>query len=93
MTIRVPADSRTYSNTLERLRGLSTKVVEESVSSQDVTEEFVDLESSLRNLRATEARLLALLERAQKVEEVITVQRELTNVRGQIEKIEGRRTL
>lgn len=92
MTIRVPADSRTYSTTLERLRGLSTKVVDESVSSQDVTEEFVDLESSLRNLRATEARLLTLLDRAQKVEEVITVQRELTNVRGQIERIEGRRT-
>jgi len=91
VTLRVPADQRTYGATLERLRSIATRVDDESVSSQDVTEEYVDLESSLRNLQATEARLLSILERASKIEDVIAVQRELTNVRGQIERIEGRR--
>jgi hypothetical protein len=58
-----------------------------------VTEEFVDLESNLRNLQAAEVRLVGLMERAQKVDEVIAVQRERTNVRSQIERIEGRRRL
>jgi hypothetical protein len=91
VVLRIPADQRTYNSTMEQLRRLAVRVPEESLSSQDVTEEFVDLESNLRNLQATEARLISLMERAQKVEEVIAVQRELTNVRGQIERIEGRR--
>ena len=91
VVLRIPADQRTYNSTMEQLRKLAVRVPEESLASQDVTEEFVDLESNLRNLQATESRLVSLMERAQKVDEVITVQRELTNVRGQIERIEGRR--
>jgi hypothetical protein len=91
MMLRIPADQRTYNSTMEQLRKLAVRVPEESLSSQDVTEEFVDLESTLRNLQATEARLVSLMERAQKVDEVMAVQREITNVRGQIERIEGRR--
>jgi hypothetical protein len=91
VVLRIPADQRTYNSTMERLRKLAVRVPEESLSSQDVTEEFVDLDSNLRNLQVTEARLISLIERAQRVDEVIAVQRELTNVRGQIERIEGRR--
>jgi hypothetical protein len=91
VVLRIPADQRTYNSTMEQLRKLAVRVPEESLSSQDVTEEFVDLESNLRNLQVTETRLVSLMERAQKVDEVIAVQRELTNVRGQIERIEGRR--
>ena len=91
VVIRIPADQRTYSSTMEQLRKLAVGVPEESLTSQDVNEEFVDLESNLRNLQATEARLVGIMERAQKVDEVIAVQRELTSIRGQIERIEGRR--
>jgi hypothetical protein len=91
VVLRIPADQRTYNTAMEQLRRLAVRVGEESLSSQDVTEEFVDLESNIRNLQATEVRLVGLMERAQKVDEVIAVQRELTNVRGQIERIEGRR--
>ena len=91
MTVRVPADSANVQTTLERLRGIAGKVVDEQAQAQDITEEHVDLESRLRNLRATEDSLLALLAKAQRVEDLIQIQRELTNVRGQIEQIQGRK--
>lgn len=89
LTLRVPAES--LSLALADLRGLARKVTDEARTSQDVTEEFTDVESNLRNLRATEAQLLALLERANAVNEVLAIQRELTGIRGQIERLEGRR--
>jgi hypothetical protein len=91
VTLRVPADSATYQLTLERLRGLAEKVVDEQAQAQDITEEYVDLESRLRNLRASEESLLALLSRAQRIEDILAIQKELTNVRGQIEQIQGRK--
>ncbi len=91
MTLRVPADPATYQATLDRLRGLAERVVDEQAQAQDVTEEYVDIESRLRNLRATEESLLALLSKAQRIEDIINIQRELTNVRGQIEQIQGRK--
>ena len=91
MTLRVPANPATYQATLDRLRGLAERVVDEQAQAQDVTEEYVDIESRLRNLRATEESLLALLTKAQRIEDIINIQRELTNVRGQIEQIQGRK--
>jgi Domain of unknown function (DUF4349) len=91
LTLRVPADPATYQATLEQLRGLAERVVDEQSQAQDVTEEYVDLESRMRNLQASEQALLAVLAKAQRVEDIIQVQRELTNVRGQIEQIQGRK--
>ena len=91
VTLRVPADPTTYQLTLERLRGLAERVVDEQSQAQDVTEEYVDLESRMRNLQASETALLAVLAKATRVEDIIAVQRELTNVRGQIEQIQGRK--
>ena len=91
VTVRVAADPATYQATLERLRAVAEKVTDEQVQSQDVTEEYVDLDSRLRNLRATEDSLVALLGRAQRVEDILQIQRELTQVRGQIEQVQGRR--
>jgi hypothetical protein len=91
VTLRVPTDPATYQATLERLRALAQRVVEEQDKAQDVTEEYVDLDSRLRSLRASETSLLGLYQKAERLEDVFAVQRELTTVRGQIEQIEGRR--
>jgi hypothetical protein len=91
MTLRVPADPATYQATLERLRGLADRVVDEQSQAQDVTEEYVDIDARLRTLKASEENLLQLLARAQKVEDNLQIQRELTNVRTQIEQIQGRK--
>ncbi len=88
VVISVPAQE--FENVLDELRALPGKVTTDSVSGQDVTEEFVDLESRERNLLAAEASLLKLYERAESVEDTLVVERELTNVRGQIEQAQGR---
>jgi len=88
ITIRVPSER--FEEAFARLRQLAAAVPYETTTARDVTEEYVDLEAQLSNLLATEAQYLALLERAENVEEMLMVQRELSNVREQIERIEGR---
>src|SRR6185437_12892729 len=88
LTIQVRSD--TVDSTLSALRALG-KVNSESSGSQDVTEEYVDLDSNLRNLQASEAAILKLMDKATRIEDVLSLQRELTNVRSQIERIQGRK--
>ena len=88
ISIRVPAER--FDEAFDRLRQIAVDVPRESTESQDVTEEYTDLEAQLRNLEATEAQYLALLEKAETVEDILAVQRELSNVRGEIERIKGR---
>jgi hypothetical protein len=88
ITIRVPSEK--FDEAFARLRQLAIGVPYETTTAKDVTEEYADLDAQLSNLLATEAQYLALLERAENVEEVLTVQREVSKVRGQIEQIEGR---
>jgi hypothetical protein len=88
ISIRVPADR--FDEAFERLRKLAVKVTNKSTDSQDVTEEYSDLQAQLRNLEATEAQYLELLKKAETVEDILAVQRELSNVRRQIEQIKGR---
>ena len=86
--IRVPFEK--FEEAFDRLRQLATAVPYETTTAMDVTEEYVDLEAQLSNLRATEAQYLVLMEKAETVEEMLMVQRELSKVRGEIEQIEGR---
>jgi len=92
LTIRVPADS--FDAAMERLGAMAVRVESRSVSTEDVTEEYTDLDSRLRNLEATEKELLELLtevrEKTRKAEDVLAVHRELMNIRGQIEQVKGR---
>jgi hypothetical protein len=88
MSFRVPSNNLEV--TLSRVRDISERVERENRSSQDVTTEFVDIEARLGNLRAAEQQLMVLFERSGKVSDVLEVQRELTNMRGQIESLQGR---
>jgi hypothetical protein len=88
LILSVPSEE--FERVLDELRGLGEKVTTDTVSGQDVTEEYVDLESRERNLRATEESLLGLYNKAGSVEEALSIQRELTNVRGEIELVQGR---
>jgi len=86
--IRVPSEK--FEEAFAGLRQLAIAVPYETTTAEDVTEEYVDLEAQLSNLLATEAQYLALLEKAENVEEMLMVQKELSKVRGEIERIEGR---
>jgi hypothetical protein len=89
LTLQVRSDSADAA--MSDLRGLG-KVTSESSGSQDVTDEYVDLDSNLRNLQASEAAILKLMDKATQIQDVLSLQRELTQVRGQIERIQGRKT-
>ena len=88
ITIRVLAEK--YDQAMVALRGLAISVISESTSTQDVTEEYVDLGSRVKNLEATEAQLLKVMETAATTEKYFKIQRELTTVQGEIEQIRGR---
>ncbi len=88
ITIRVPSEDFNYAMSV--LRSMAVEVNSETTSSQDVTEEYVDLEATLRNLEATEVQLLKLMEKAVKVEDILNVQRELSRVQQDIERTKGR---
>ena len=88
LVLSVPSEE--FEGVLDELRGLGEKVTTDSISGQDVTDEYVDLKSRERNLQAAEESLLRLYDRAENVAEALSIQRELTGVRGEIEMVQGR---
>ena len=87
ITIGVPVAQ--FEHTLSRLRGLAVQVLDESATGEDVTNQFVDLQSQLTNLEATRERIKAFLEQAKTVDEALRINQELSNVESQIEQIKG----
>ncbi len=85
--IRVPANQ--FDASMGQLDPLG-KVLSKQVSTQDVTEEFVDTDARSRNLKATEARLVDHLNRAGKLEDILRIEQEVTRVRQEIEQLDGR---
>jgi len=88
ISIRIPAGS--FNDVMQKLRALAVKVTYENTNSQDVTEQYMDLEAQLKNYQATEAQYLELLKKADNVKDILEVQRELSNVRGNIERVKGK---
>ena len=88
IAIRVPA--ATLNQIIKRLERIAIDVESMALSSQDVTDEYVDSQSRLTSLRATEAVLLNLLSQANKVEDALKVQNEIAQVQLQIEEMQGR---
>ena len=88
ITFRVPAER--FDEALSGVQGLAKKVLARTVSGDDVTEEFVDLESRLKNLNATRDRLQSFLDKATTVEDALNVNQSLSEIQGQIEQIRGR---
>lgn len=87
-TIRVPADQ--FEVLIEGLEKLAEKVESKSIQSRDVTEEFIDVETRLKTKTAIEVRYRELLKQAHTVEDILAIERELGNVRQEIESTEGR---
>lgn len=89
VTVRVPAER--YREALARIEGLAVRVEHRSEHSQDVTEEYVDLDARLHNLRVAEAKLQEIMDQATRTEDVLRVYQELVRIREQIEVLEGRK--
>ncbi|MDE2837154.1 MAG: DUF4349 domain-containing protein [Chloroflexota bacterium] len=88
IAIRVPAASLDQAR--DMIERAARDVVTSTVTSDDVTDQYVDTQSRLNSLRATEARLLGFLEQTQNVEEALKVQSELSSIQLQIEEMQGR---
>jgi hypothetical protein len=88
ITLGVPVQE--FEKVLSKLRGLAIKVVDETAAGDDVTDQYVDLQSQLTNLEATRARIQEFLKDAKTVDEALRINQELANIEGQIEQIKGR---
>lgn len=89
MTVRVPADR--FSGALDEIRDVASLVLSESIKGEDVTEEFIDVEARIKTQKALEQQYMEIMKRAYSVEDALYVQSELAAVRGEIEKVEGRK--
>jgi hypothetical protein len=88
LTIRVPAER--FEEAMAHLRDLALEVNRESASSEDVTAQYVDLESRLRHLEAKEVQLLDFLDRAEDTEAVLAVYEHLAETQADIEQVKGK---
>ena len=87
ITVRVPEDK--FDLAIKDIKKLATKVTSESVNSSDVSAQYVDLESSLKNMKAEEAQYRDIMSRAVKIQDVLDVSSRLADVRGRIERTQG----
>jgi len=89
LVVRVPAIQ--FGPTLTEIKELASNVTQESVTGQDVTEEYIDLEARLKTQKALELQFLEIMKQAKKVGDALEVQRQTADVRTEIEKLEGRK--
>ncbi len=89
ISIRIVNTADNFARAQAEIDGIGN-VVSRKISGQDVTDDYVDLQSRLRNAPAEEAQLLELMQKAQTVDEILMVQSRLSDIRSQIEQIQGR---
>jgi len=87
VTIRVP--SNTFEATISAIKDIAVRVDRESVTGQDVTEQYTDTEARLRSAKAQEEQYLVILEKAETVQDILSVQSYLQNIRYEIESLQG----
>ncbi|HEY0543831.1 MAG TPA: DUF4349 domain-containing protein [Pyrinomonadaceae bacterium] len=89
VVVRVPAAQ--FDATLNEIRGAASRIMQEKTTGQDVTEEYIDLEARIRTKQALEAQFLEIMKQAKSVTDALEVQRQLAEVRTEIEQLEGHR--
>jgi hypothetical protein len=93
MSLRVPVEA--LEQAVSSIKSLATHVDGEHLKTTDVTDRIIDLEATLRTLETTESELQALLsesrQKGRRVEEIMKLYQELTNIRTRIERLEAQR--
>jgi hypothetical protein len=87
LTVRIPAES--FETMLARLHELDAEVIAEATREEEVTTQIVDLQARIDNLQASEASYRQLLERAERIEDILAIQSRLDGVRGEIEQLQA----
>lgn len=88
LTVRIP--QKNFRSFLDDAEGMALDVYDRVVNGEDVTEEYVDLESRLKSKRVVEARLLTFMENAEKTEDLLKISSDLARVQEEIEQLLGR---
>ena len=95
VTVEVRVPSQEFIKVVEEIRGVAdgqgSRILQEKITGQDVTEEFIDLEARIKTQKALEAQFLEIMKQANRVSDALEVQSELADVRTEIEKLEGRK--
>ena len=86
IVIRIPSDR--FDEVMNAMESLGT-VVQKSSSGTDITDQYADTESRVRNLKVQETRILELISKAEKLEEIVTLEARLSDLRYQIESYEN----
>lgn len=86
--VRVPVEI--FDEAMLYFKSLAEKISYEGIQGEDITEEYTDLQSRLRNLEATESQLLKIMDKSGTISDVLAVQKELTTIRDQIEQTKGK---
>jgi len=87
VTLRIPA--KKLDEALTFIRSQGTRVVSEYLQGYDVTDEYIDIQARLESLNKTKAKYEELLAKATKVSEIVEIQRELTSLQEQIDRLKG----
>jgi hypothetical protein len=88
MSVRVPAAR--FDETMDAVAGMAVDVVSRIENSDDVTEEYVDLGARLEALEAARDRLLEIMSEANRTEDLLAAEAQLTQREAEIESIQGR---
>jgi hypothetical protein len=87
ISVRIPEEKR--QEAMDSFTKMAVKVVSESVYGDDVTDQYVDLESQLEVLNKTKVKYEEILQKADKVADLMSVQEQLTNLQTQIDNLKG----
>lgn len=89
LVVRVPSNQ--FGRAFDEIKKLAGNTPSENVTSQDVTENFIDLEARIKTQKALEVQFLEIMSQANKIADALEVQRQIAEVRTDIEKLEGRK--
>ena len=87
VVVRIPAQQ--FDAALNEIRSQGTSVIQEKTTGQDVTEEYIDLEARIKTQKALESQFLEIMKQANKVADALEVQRQIADVRTEIEKLKA----
>ena len=89
LVVRIPSEK--FGAALDEIKKLASNLPAENVTGQDVTEDFIDLEARIKTQKALELQFIEIMKQARKVEDALEVQRQIAEVRTEIERLEGRK--
>jgi len=87
-TIRVAAEK--FDLLIQKIEASAGKVDSKNINTQDVTEEFIDVEARLKTKKELEVRYREILKEAKTVQDIISIESQIASVRSEIESMEGR---